>query len=287
MKRAVLFTLMVSWILLLNGCARIAVKMSPPLLRGMTDSVFEECDPQLAREAVPADLKVMEGLLKTDPENRAILSSLSMGFAGYALLFVEEDNPVRASSLYLRSRDYALKALSKGRKITDAREDRLSIEQTLLRIGPEDLQALFWTAFSWNAWINLNLDNPAAFAQLETSQACLDRVLAIDSAYFHGLPEILEGVMQASRPALLGGDREKARSFFEKALERSGRSFFPAQYYYAKYYAVGAQDRALFRNLLQEIITGDPNQLREVCLINTVFRQKAERLASQEDELFY
>ena len=34
-----------------------------------------------------------------------------MGFTGYAMLFVEEEDPERASRLYLRARRYGLKAI--------------------------------------------------------------------------------------------------------------------------------------------------------------------------------
>ncbi len=80
---------------------------------------------------------------------------------------------------------------------------------------------------------------------------------------------------------------EKAGSLFRKAMEKNGRKFFPAQYYCAKYLAVGTQDRELFHTLLQEIISGNPRELGEMCLINTAFRQKAERLIKQEEELFF
>lgn len=249
----------------------------------MTHSIFEECDLQLAREAIPGNLKILEGLAKTDPHNRDILSALSMGFSGYALLFVEEDDPDRASGLYIRSRDYALRALgAKG----DAKGQYGNVEVPGGK-DQEDLQPLFWAAFAWNAWINLNLDKPEAVAQIGKSQPFLEKVLAMDSTYFHGLPAILQGSMLSAIPALLGGDNEKAKTFFLKGIEESGGRFFPAPYYYARYYAVATQDRDLFGKLLQQIVRSDPQELKEVCLINKVFQQKAAKLLAQEDELFF
>jgi hypothetical protein len=262
--------------------------MSPPLFADTMDSLFEECDPEMARAAIPAHLKILEGLLKSDPGNRAILKTLSAGYAGYALLFLEEEEPQRASDLYMRARDYGLKALeTSGELLANPGTPGKTVEETLLRIAPEDVDGLFWTTFAWNAWINLNLDKPEGFAALPVSQACLERLLTLDRSFFHGLPMILKGTVLAARPPVLGGDREKARSFFEEAVARDQGRFFPAKYYCARYYAVGAQDRALFRTLLAEIGRGDPRNLREMCLVNTIFRQKAARLLKQEEELFY
>ncbi|MBN1106115.1 MAG: hypothetical protein JXL84_22085 [Deltaproteobacteria bacterium] len=273
---------------LLGGCASLALRLNPSLLTNMTRSLFEECDTELAREALPGSLKMLEGLLKSDSQNRQILASLSMGFGGYALLFLEADDPARASHFYRRSREYGVRALgSKGDSLKDPETPEPQVQALMAALGPEDLDALFWTSFSWNGWISLNLDKPSAIAQLAPSQACLKRVIEIDGSYFHGLPCILEGVLLSARPLLLGGEREKARARFEEALEVSRRKFFPAQYYYARYYAVAVQDRELFLSLLSEIIHGNPQELKEVCLINTVMQHKAVMLARQAQELFF
>jgi len=273
---------------LLGGCASLALKFNPSLLTNMNRSLFEECDAELARDALPGSLKMLEGLLKSDSRNRQILSSLAMGFGGYALLFLEVEAPERASRLYLRSREYGVRALgSEGDSLRDPETPQPQVQAALAALGPENLEALFWATFSWSSWINLNLDKPSAIAQLGPSQACLKRVIEMEGSYFQGLPYILQGVLLSARPTLLGGDREKARTLFEEALEVSRRKFFPAQYYYARHYAVAVQDRNLFLSLLREIIRGNPHELGEVCLINTVMQQKAAMLARQVDELFF
>jgi hypothetical protein len=274
-------------LLLLTACARVAVRASGPLIANMMVSVFEECDPQLAREAIPANLKLLEGLARSDPGNTTILKALSAGFAGYALLFLEEDDPARASVLYIRSRDYALRALGARGEILKEPEEHGRTSGVLQDMERVDLEPLFWAAFSWNAWINLNLDKPEALSQFGVSQACLERVLAIDSTYMHGLPTILQGAVLSARPRLLGGNQGKGESFFKKGLEQSGGRFLPARYYYARYYAVAAQDRDLFRTLLEASVKAEPGELRDMCLVNAVFKERAAKLLAKEDELFY
>jgi hypothetical protein len=48
----------------------------------------EESDPELAKLAIPANLKILEGLLKQDPDNTWILENLAEGFCGYAFSFI-------------------------------------------------------------------------------------------------------------------------------------------------------------------------------------------------------
>jgi tetratricopeptide (TPR) repeat protein len=266
---------------------RFALSLSPSLFPNFAASIFEECDAELARTAIPANLKLMEGLLKNDPENRRILTSLSMGFAGYSLLFVEADDPERASELYLRAIDYGLGALGDaGATLRNRETGKEDIQKALRLFDKNDLEPLFWTTLAWNAWINLNLDKPAALAQLSVSQACLERVLEMDAAYLHGLPHVLMGVGLAAQSPLFGGDPKKARIHFEEAIELSDRKFFLVQYYFARYYAVRVQAKELFLDLLEEIIDGNPKELKDVCLINRIMQREARNLKKQVDELF-
>lgn len=267
---------------------QFALRLSPSLFPNFAAAIFEECDPELARSAIPANLKLMEGFLKSDPENKQILTSLSMGFTGYSMLFVEEDEPDRASLLYLRARDYGMRALGdKGHTLKNLGTKGENLSDVLKAIGKEDLRALFWSTISWGGWINLNLDKPAALAQLSLSQACLERIMEIDADYLHGLPYMLMGITLAARPPMFGGDIEQARSYLEKALALSHRKFFLAQYYLARYYSVRVQDKELFFDLIEEIIGGNPHELGDVCLINTMTQHKAKQLKNMAEELFF
>jgi len=140
---------------------------------------------------------------------------------------------------------------------------------------------------SWNGWINLNLDKPAALGELTVSQECLERVMKIDPEYFYGSPYIIAGSMLAARPKILGGDAAKAKEFFTKAMAASNGKFFLAQYYYAKYYAVRVQDRELFLNLIEEVEQAPLDQLKEACLINSAIKEKMKGLKEMADELFF
>ena len=274
-------------ILFLTGCAKLLTRLSPSLITNLTRTFFEECDPELARLSFPADLKLMEGLVKNDPQNKQLLTALSMGFTGYSMLFVEEEDPERASRLYLRARSYGFRAL--GRKGAFLKESGLNAENIRAKLntfGESDFKALFYTTMSWHAWINLNLDKPAALAQMGIAQACLGRVLELNPGYLYGTPYVLMGTILAATPGLAGGDARQAKVYFEKAMEVSKGKFYFVQYYFARYYAVRIQDRRLFQKLAQEAVHGHPSELKDACLINSVMQQKAKKLLNMTEDLF-
>jgi tetratricopeptide (TPR) repeat protein len=273
--------------LFFSGCMQVALRASPSLFPNLAATIFEECDPELAKASIPPNLKLLEGLLKNDPENPKILTTLSMGFAGYALLFVESEDPERASALYLRALEYATRALgNKGAPLRNRDAGPEPLRGALKNMDQNDLEPLFWTTLSWNAWINLNLDKPSALAQLSASEACLKRVLELDDHFFYSAPHILMGASLAARPPLLGGNPEKARIHFEQAMQQTDGKFFLAQVYFAKYYAVRVQDKELFARTLAEVVHGNPRELPDVCLINRVMQRRAQELAKRAEDLF-
>ncbi|MCP4665363.1 MAG: hypothetical protein GY849_03265 [Deltaproteobacteria bacterium] len=273
---------------LLSGCVKLAFRLAPSLVPNLTQAIFEECDQNLAKDSIPADLKLMEGLLKNDPENKELLIALSMGFTGYAMMFVEEDDPERASNLYLRAKAYGIRAIGpKAPLLEQSGFKDENIRNRLNAIGEEEhLKPLFWTVMAWNAWINLNLDKPGALAQLGMAQACLEKVLDIKPDYFYGTPYILMGSLLAARPRMLGGDEAKAKAYFKKAMKVTQGRFFLVHYYYAKHYAVRAQDKGLFLKLINSVASSSPDALKEMCLINAVMKEKIKRLNDKMDELF-
>ena len=272
---------------ILSGCVKLVTQFSPSLIPNLTQTFFEECDPELARLSFPADLKLMEGLVKNDPQNKQLLTALCMGFTGYSMLFVEEEDPERASRLYLRARSYGFRALGpKGAFLQESGLNAESIRAKLNTFGEKDLKALFYTTMSWHAWINLNLDKPVALAQMGIAQACLERILELNPAYLYGTPYVLMGTILAARPGLAGGDARQAKVYFEKAMEVSKGKFYFVQYYFARYYAVRIQDRQLFRKLAQDAVQGHPGELKDACLINSVMQQKAKKLLNMTEDLF-
>ncbi len=269
------------------GCTRMALKFSGPMVSKMAGAFFEECDPELARQALPAQLKLMEGLLKNDKQNRSLLASLCMGFAGYAMLFVEDEEPERASRLYLRARSYGFRALGLDPLILkNPPVMRKELGRALESMDAEDMESFMWTIISWQAWINLNLDRPTALAQLSNVEFCLKKIVRLAPDFFYGTPCILMGSLLAAKPGLLGGKPSEARKYFEKAFLLGQGKFLLAHYYFAKYYSVRVQDKALFMKMIEQIHDSPPGALKQACLINAVVKEKAVRLEAMADELF-
>lgn len=248
------------------------------------DAFYEETDPALARDAFPAQLKLMEGLLKNDPENVKLKLLLAEGFGGYAFLFLEETEAERAKAAYLRGRDYALASLTpplNGLAAMPLDKAAEAIESA----GPGDVPGLFWAGYGWGGWINLSKDNPDAVAELPTVVAIMERVNELSPGYQFSGASLFLGSYEALRPKMLGGDPAQSLANFESAIKATGGEFLMAKVLCAQYYAVATQDAELFKRLLGEVLEAQP-KLPKARLANAVAKQRARRLLEKTDDLF-
>jgi tetratricopeptide (TPR) repeat protein len=270
--------------LLLTGCSMKAqmVRSMDPIMEDMSSAVNMSSDVDLMRDGLPASLIQMDGFIKSDPNNKLLLKAAESYF-GYAFSFVEDVNKPRASALYLKAREYALRALKKHRQFDEQAPD---LNDMLANCGKQDVPALYWAAGSWMAWIALNVDNPEAMMDIPKVESMIQRVIELDETYYYGMAHAMLGSFYASQPRNMGGNPEKANKHFQKAFSLSGSKLLAAQLMYAKFYAVQIQDKALFVKTLSEIIATPVNFFPERNLANEVTKRKAKDLLEKVDNLF-
>ncbi len=291
-KRDLLFlvSLLLGSALLLPGCSiqRMAVRTTGDLLINGATALYEEEDLPLAEQAIAANLKLLEILLKNDPNNKKLLLMAAEGYTSYALGFVEDTSPRRASSFYLRARNYALRILRQDKSFAAAMKARPEqFKKALQKLSSKYTAALFWCANAWGSYINLNKTSPDALADLPKVQAMMEQVLRWNEGFYYGGPHLFLGTLYASRPPILGGNPQKAKEHFQRCLVLNNGRFLMAKLFYAKYYAVQVQDRALFHRLLQEILAAPADILPEQRLANQIAKRKARALLKKEDTLFF
>jgi hypothetical protein len=256
----------------LAGCSlnRTAARVTGGVVDKGLPAVFAQTDPQYVREALPANLQLMEILLASDPKNKSLLLNAAQGFCGYAFMFLEDEAPERASVFYLKGQAYAGRAL-KGATAETAKR--------------KDAHPLFWHTFCKALYMNINRDKPEAIAEIPTLEPAAEKLLELDPGYYYNAAHDILGAYHAIRPRLLGGSPEKAAEHFELALKGRGADFHLSRYLYAKMAAVAAQDQELFERLLGEILSAELGD-GDTRLPNEVAKLKAKKLLEKKDDLF-
>jgi len=270
-----------------QGCSTLSIRLAIPMVESQYASINAETDPVLAEQAIPASLKMLEGMLREDPENESLLRNLAEGFCGYAFSFVEVTDPERASRLYLRGRGFAeqlLVAHGAPEHLTGQKPEQF--KDTLKTLGADHLPGLYWMGQCWAGWLMLNLDDLQAFVAISKIEATLQRALELDESYHYAGPHLLLGAFYGGRSKMLGGNPDKARGHFDKCLELTQHKFLMAKVIYAKTYAVQMQDLTLFKKLLNAVLDAPADTLPEQQLANAVAKQKAQKLLESANDLF-
>ncbi len=273
---------------LFTGCIQqIAISS----LGSIIDSGFvvlnEEQDLDIAEKSIASNLKLLETIIKTDPDNEHYLFLASQGYASYALGFVEDNSIERARIFYLRSRDYGMRLLSRRRSFAGVEEKNVdNMHAALSTLSKDDVPAVFWTAIGWGSYISLSLTDPAALADLPKVEAMMKFVFEKDSAYFYGGAHFFLGTLYGSRSEILGGDPDASQRHFEQCLNINDGKFLMTYVYYARSYAVQTQNQELFERCLSTVDSASINILPQARLSNAIAKKKAQLLRAKIEELF-
>jgi len=264
----------------------LTIRSMEPVMQDMDLAVNRSTDVETLRDALPAFLVQMDGLIVASESTMLLLKASEANF-GYANAFLEESDRQRASRLYLKARAYACRALYGPARSEGALDTPLEpFREDLQRFGKRDVPALFWTANSWLGWIALNLDRTEAVMDMPKAQAMLERVVELDETYYYGAAHAALGSIYAAQGGLVREALEKAKAHFEKAFSISqGRLLF-IPLFYAQYYAYQIQDRELFVKTLEGVISTDDRANPDRAFVNEIARRKAKALLDNVDMYF-
>lgn len=232
-----------SVVLSFTGCGSLqkaAVSTTAGLIYDASKEIETETNWELFKKGVPANLKFMEGLLEVDPDNEELLVSLVKGYAGYAYgvsetLALEEKlkGQTRSShhqtlAHYSRAIQYALVYLSqKGVSYNDLQKATRSdaglpglLKKHLDADSLKDRELVAFAAQAFAGYINLRRDEMSIVAQLPVAKGLFDWVCEAEPKINYGACDIFYAAYEAGRPKTLGGNPEKGKRLFLKALKK-------------------------------------------------------------------
>ena len=282
------FLLSLAAVFLFSGCIQtIAVRSVGGIVEEGFGAFTEETDLQFAEQALPGNLKLLEVMLKNDPENTRLLKLLAEGYSSYALGWLEDIDVERARVFYLRAQEFGMRILRRDKDLAAALEGSADdLKAALARKSKDDVPGVFWTAFAAGSYLNITLTDPSAVASIPRIETMMNFVAAQDSGYYFGGAYLFLGTLYGSRSKFLGGDPDISRKHFEKALRLNKGKFLMTQVYYAKSYAAQTLNDTMFVELLTEVENASIDILPEFRLGNAIAKKKAKALLARKDELF-
>ena len=255
----------------------------------VSDVFMREGDPELAKAALPTMMKAAEALYLADQGNPAKALTVGQLYVMYANAFIDAEAfllpdeafverqalTIRANALYLRAAGVLVPAVEAKAKGAFDPDDAVA-SKALARLGRKDVPLLYWTAAAVMAAFAsdpMNFDNAGRVAN---AIALFERALVLDPDWNGGGLHELAITIYGSLPAELGGDKDKAREAFSRAVQvTEGRS--PGPYVsYAQAICVAAGDAAGFESSLTTALSLPDRP--EAALMDSLARRKATRL---------
>jgi hypothetical protein len=268
-----------------TGCASLVDKASQRLAGNLTAGILAQDDVATARDGIPSWLLLIDGLIEGNPQNVGLLVAGARLYGAYSGGFIED--PVRAQRLSTHAFDYARRAtcIDLPMLCKTIEQPFEASQAEVAKVGVKNIDTLYVLATTWAGRIQANSGDWKAIADIPRVQALLDRVVALDPNYKAGEPYMYLGVMATLRPAALGGEPEKGKAYFEKALALSGGKNQMVRVLYAKQYARLVFDKELHDRLLNEAIAADPHA-PGLTLINVIAQAQAKQLLESGKDFF-
>jgi len=269
----------------LSGCTIIVSNAATGLAENLSAAILNQDDPELVRSGVPSYLLLLDSFVAGNPDDPDILAAAATLYATYGAVFANEG--VRASRLTRRARRYAHIAMCESYSPACGWPHATYDEfiATLDGVGPKKAEILFTYGFTSLAYLRAHSSDMNSIAELPQIEALLNHYLDISGDAVNSSAYTYMGILLTLRPPAAGGQPEKAREYFEKAIELTDGKDLGAKVEFARSYAKKLYEREMHDSLLNEVMEADPYQ-DGYTLGNVLAQDDAVLLLAEADDYF-
>ncbi|MDR1231727.1 MAG: TRAP transporter TatT component family protein [Spirochaetaceae bacterium] len=249
---------------------------------GLVSLVFLSCttSPAFVGKALPSIIAGNERKLEKKPGDKALILETGQYYISYANAFVDAPAEMLPSEQYekkVAEKTRAKELYLRGIEILDTAEN-----------VDDDVDFLYWKATGVLAAFALDpFDYSTGLgAKLAGRIAMLHHAYEINPDYNNGALDEMLFRIYISLPAELGGNKDEARRYYERALEKS-KGLRPGIFVtWAQSVSVPAQDYAEFKTMLERALAINPNKDKANTLANKLDQKKARWLLEHAGNFF-
>lgn len=284
-KRLVPGLAVVCAIACVSGCSIITGNITRDLATSLSDAIRDTGDPATVKQGSPAYLILIDALVRNSPSDPSLLNTAAMLHATYADVFVEDRERILA--LTDKALNYALSACCNQQPAWCGLDSMTQDDFTaaMAKTRKKDVSSLYTLGAVWATWITARSGDLQAFSKIPRIETVMNNVIELDETHMDGSAYLYLGTIATLLPPMLGGEPEKGRDYFERALELSGGRNLMIKVIYAKQYARMVYDRDLHDRLLNDVLSA-PARMPGYTLVNTLAKEKARELLSSSGDYF-
>jgi hypothetical protein len=241
-----------------SGCnlQKLAADSMAPVLSKTKGRFNQSSVPQAAREGAPGLLITLEGILAASPENVELLLLKAELNASFSFGFIEEeyraykrdDEDRKAKPLLAWANELYGNSRAAARTVIGLEDDGMmpviekgTPEAIRARLkenfGKDEVPGVFWLAFSWGAYINLNLEQGSDVTKdVPRVKALMQWVLDTDESYFNGGAHLFFAMINLTLGKSIGGRPEIGKDHLTSVERITGGKMLMSKVIYCEYY---------------------------------------------------
>ena len=165
------------------------------------------------------------------------------------------------------------------------RQLRDTVVASLGGVRPKQSELLYTYGFASLAFLRAHSSDWNSLAELPQITELFNHYMDISGDEVNGAVYTYMGILLTLRPPALGGEPERAREYFEKAIALTDGRDLSAKVEYARGYAKLLYERELHDRLLNEVMAADPYH-DGFTLSNVLAKEQAAMLLAEADDYF-
>lgn len=247
-------------------------------LKAKAQSLWEK---RADKASLEEALKAYETLSKSTDDNLDYLVRLTRGY--YFLADAHYDDMDMKKKYWEVGTSYGEKALATNDAFAAAMKEGEKIEDHLNKLTKKEVPAMYWTAANLGKWAK-NTGIATTLKYKNRIRTLASTVEKLQPDYFYGAASRYFGAYYAVAPGFAGGDMNKSKKAFTKAINIAPE-YLGTYVLYADLYAVKMGDKKLYKDTLDKVLKMGlgPKDLHPE---NKVEKIKAKKLLAQIDEKF-
>ena len=253
-------------------------------LKGTIAANWDKRIDRAATEAALADMEKLDAAGGASVEDYVLASRAYYFYSDTHLRFAGEDDAMLES--YQKGISMAEKGMLAS---SDAFKERVKAgERPEDAVGSVELNgqpAMYWYASNLGRWAK-----QSGFATLlrekDRIKKIMTRVMELDENYFYGGPHRYFGAMYGLAPGFAGGDMDKSKEHFEKAIALAP-DYLGTRVLFLEVYAQKEEDEEIWQEQMKVIDATAESALEGMTPENHFEKKKAEGLKAMEEDIFF
>ena len=267
--KIVLFSFSLILTLSCSSMKKLAISQSVDVFNEGEKALDYEANYEFAKSSALANIKTLEALHYSSPEDKGLLSLLIKGYAGYSFgvleteafadIVLEKSNSKKIEAVkagYTKAIDFGLQYLSLygiKRSQVLSNQGAKYIRENISSLSDEDKKALFFFAQSLAALFNLEKQNMFLLGTTATVVDVMNYVCEEDMSFEKGACYLFQAAFEAAKPAMMGGSIDKANKLFAKTFKKYPKNLLN-KIAYIQYSIIPMIEEDQFSKLQEELI---------------------------------